>query len=470
MPPTNPVAVRAALSAAVCLSLTASASVSSAAEPGWTQFRGPRGDGVLPATAAGTAAPPTEWSATKNVAWTAKLPGAGWSQPVLAGDLLFVTAAVSDKPLPVKTTDGGVLDPASFGWGKNNRPDATLKWQLIALDAATGNARWTRTVAEGRPKFRAHPTNSYATETPAADPDSDGGSGRVYAWFGMAGVAAAFDRQGKELWRAEIGAFQTTEGMGTGSSPLLHGGKLILQLLNDEKSFVVALDAATGKEAWRADWGAGKFTSWSTPLLWKTAARTEVFCCGGRRVVSYDPETGKELWRMSADTGFAASPTADADRLYLGGSEPGSSATLFAVKAGAAGDISLGKGETSNAAVAWSVRGAAPSIASPVVIDGLLYILGGGGILTVLDAPDGSRVYKERLPGVGTASASPVAVGGTLYCLGETGTAVAVTAGRKFSVAGSGKLEGLFLASPAVAGDALFLRSADTVYRISAGK
>jgi outer membrane protein assembly factor BamB len=458
----------------------------------WAQFRGPGGS----ATSAEKQLP-SEWGADKNVAWKAKLPGYGWSCPVVWGDKVFVTTAVSDKQRkPSGGMGGGGPGGGGFGrpggggggFGGGRPPDDVYKWELHCLNAADGKLLWKQTAAEQKPKISSHASNGYATETPVTDGE------RVYAYFGMTGVFC-YNFTGKQLWKSDLGAYRMGMGHGTASSPVLEGDKLIVQCDNDEKSFLVALDTKTGKELWKTS--RPERTGWSTPLVWKNKTRTEIVCLGSPKVRSYDPTTGKQLWELGGMSGQAqASAVATEELLYVGtgggfggfggggfGGRPGGGGgppgggggfgggggggkPLFAVKAGASGDITLKRGETSSDGVAWSQPQAGPSMASPLVYDGHLYVVERGGLLSCLDAKTGKQAYRERLPAARSFTSSPWAYEGKVFCLADDGQTYVVQAGPEFKLLTRNRLDEMCWSSPAVAHGALFLRTVDYLYCI----
>lgn len=416
------------------------------------QFRGPGGNGVVE-----KADPPTTWADGKNVAWTADLPGSGWSQPVVVGKTLFVTAAVGDKLAKPKDMQAGASDLSSIPGFGGKRPDGTIRWQLLALDADTGKPKWTKTVAEGKPKFPIHPSNTYATETACADAE------RVVAYFGATGTLAAFDHAGKELWKAELGVYPVSNGFGSGSSPALFDGRIYLSCFNEEKSFVAAFDAKTGDEVWRQP-RAKPGSAWASPFVWRTKGRVEIVAAGDKLVTSHDPATGRELWRLGGlDTAFAPSPAADGEVLLLAASSPFSGSPLYAVKTGAAGDITPKKGQTTSAGVLWSRGKSGVGMASPTAVGGYLY-LPAQGTLACVDATTGKELYKERLPKSRTVTACPLAVGGKLLVLDEAGRATWVKLGPAFEVVNTAELKDTFWATPAVDGDRVYLRGIDRLY------
>jgi outer membrane protein assembly factor BamB len=262
-------------------------------------------------------------------------------------------------------------------------------------------------------------------------------------------------------------------GWGTGSSPVLAGDHLLIQCDNEERSFLVALNKKTGEEVWKKT--RSERSSWSTPFVWKNKKRTEVVTAGSSRVRSYDPATGKVLWELSVGGGggggergsrASATPVGDEELVYFGmGGGRSGPGPLFAVKAGAEGDISLKGGEKSNAGVAWSEGRGGPSMSSPLLYQGHLYIIGRGG-LTCYDAKTGKQHYSERLSGARGFTSSPWAYDGKVFCLDDNGTTFVVQAGKEFKELGKNSLGEMFWSSPAVAGGALFLRGVDHLYCI----
>lgn len=437
------------------LGLVVTASLADPAAAEWPQFRGPKGNGTAaPATI------PLEWSETKNIAWKIPLPGAGWSQPVVFNGRIFVTSAVSDPPIRPKDFSAGAKDPSSIpGLTKRKAPDVTIDWRVIALDLQTGKTLWNQAALTGKPKYAIHPSNTYATETPAVDAHG------VYAYFGATGTVAAFDREGQPLWKRELEASPTLQSLGTGSSPALFEGKLFIQSFHEERAFLVCLDTRTGGEKWRVTRDKAA-TSWSTPLVWRTPTRVEVVASGGQLMTGHDPETGKELWRVTGiNVPGASSLTADRDRVYFGYRSPFGTTPLYALRAGATGDQTPAAGEKAIKSEAWSRAGAAPGMPSPVAAGGYVYTLN-DNVLNCVDAATGEVKYKERLPNLRSIAASPVAVGDKVIVLDENGKAVVLKAGPTLDLLGRGQLDDTFWASPALTGGTLLFRGIDHLYCI----
>jgi len=445
----------------------------------WTGFRGPAGSGTSEDKAL-----PVEWSATQNVAWKTKLSGRGWSEPVVAGDKVFVTSAGTEKEGKFRPS-GGPGGGGPGGFGKSSAPPtATYKFEVHCLDRTTGKILWSQTALEGRPKIATHGSNTYATETPATDGE------RVYAYFGMHGVYC-YDLAGTLVWKKDLGAYNMAMGWGTASSPVLFDGKLFVQVDSEEKAFLVALDAKTGDEVWKAT--RGEKSNYASPIIWKNKERTELVT-GGATARSYDPATGKVLWELNLGGKPNASPVADGERLYIGagggkggggfgGKGPGGTGKgpggpgggggggLFAVKAGASGDVTPKKGETTSAGVAWSDAKAGPGMASPLVYQGHLYILDqNGGTVTCLDATTGKQAYRERLRGAGSFWASPWAYDGKVFCLDDGGTTHVLQAGPTFKLLGTNSIDDTFWTAASLADGMLLLRGTEGVYAIQKKK
>ena len=336
---------------------------------------------------------------------------------------------------------------------------------------------WEKVAKEAPPTIPTHSSNTYASETPVSDGE------RVYAYFGMTGLYC-FDLDGKELWKKDLGSYSMMAGWGTSSSPTLAGDKLFIQCDNEEKSFLTALDSKTGKELWKVS--RSERSGWSTPYVWKTKDRTDLVVIGGQKIRGYDPADGKEVWAIDIGGGqCSASPVADAEKLYVGvgqggggfgkggGAGAGRAGTLFAVKAGAKGDITPKGGESSSDGVAWTAPRAWPAASSPLLYDGFVYLIDrNGGTISCFDAKTGKAAYsKERIPSAGAFWASPWAADGKIFCLDESGATHVLKAGAEFEVVRMNKLgRDTYWATPAAAGGSLFIRSVDSLYCIAAKK
>ncbi len=418
----------------------------------WPQFRGAAGTGVTEGSSI-----PLEWSEEKNLAWKTEIPGMGWSQPIGIGSLVFVTSAVADKRQEPPNYDNGTADPYTLAGAKASAPDVMIQWEVFALDLKTGAMKWERNAATGRPKYPIHPSNTYASETPAAD------SRAVYGWFGLAGVIVAFDHAGQELWQKSLGVFRQQNNVGTGSSLRLFEGLLYVQCFSEELAVLVCLDARDGQEKWRLSRPVAG-SAWNTPFIWRNRQRTELVVGAQKLLTSHDPLTGKEYWRASGlDMPVIPSFSGDSERLYFGYRDPVKGGPLYAIKSETEGEQSCKEGDKALLAQAWKAPDAAPGIPSPLVVSGCVYVLN-GSVLTCLDASTGKENYRKRLPGFRTVVASPIASGNRIVTVDEAGHALVLQAGPKFQILGQSKLEDRFWASPATVNGALFLRGWKCLY------
>lgn len=426
----------------------------------FTQFRGASGRGMTAADV------PLEWSGddSKNIAWSVEVPGAGWSQPLVLGNRLVLTSAVSQKDLRPKNFADGVKTPQSMGMGFMTRaPKIDIQWKVICLDKRDGSLLWDKIIDEGQPKFAIHPSNTYATETPVANESG------IYAYFGATGKVAGLSLDGELKWEADVGVFKTSNNFGTGSSLAIHEGRVFVQNLSQGSSTITSFDCQTGEQIWQRD-REKKETSWSSPIIWNNEMRSELIVSGGQTVDSFDPETGETLWTVSkVKAATACSVCADEKQIYFGGSDPFSSGPLFAIAAGAKGDISPEKMNDEFSSCAWMVKRAAPGMASPVSSGSLVYVAE-KNILRCYDAVSGERIYQKRVPSIEMVNASPIIAGQFLLLLDENGRSAMVRLGREFEVAGGGKIDDTFWATPALDENSIYLRGVKKLYCVRSSK
>ena len=411
----------------------------------WPQFRGPNGNGVVEKLSH-----PVEWSADKNIAWTADIPGGGWSSPIVIGEKIYLTTAA------------GPMKPVGFMEGvrnmKSTLPDEPLKFQVICLNLGDGSEVWTKTLDEKMPKHGIHPSNSFATATPVTD------GSNLYVYYASIGLVVALNGDGDEMWRQDVGAYPTGNGFGPGSSLAIHEDNVFVQCDNDEKSFLVAFNKTSGKEAWRKE-RSGR-TSWSTPFVWKNANRVELIACGSGFVTSYNPVDGSENWTITnVDSAFSASPAADENRIYFGNSGPRSSGPLLAVGANMSGKQAF-QADTEFEGLDWSRMQSGPGMPSPVSIDGKVYITG-RGTMSCYNAEDGSEVFpKARVEGLKSAAASFWADSERVFVLDESGQTFVFAVGDEMKVLGVNQIDDLFWSTPSVAGNSLLMRGVSKLYCI----
>ena len=420
----------------------------------WPAFRGADGLGV-----ADNAALPEHWSATKNVRWKRDVAGRGWSSPVVWGDRLFLTTVVNEG----KTE--AVKRGLYFGGERRDAPTTTHRWKTLCLDLSTGKTLWERAAHEGKPSHGHHVKSSYASETPVTD------GKRIYVCFGNLGVFC-YTLEGEPVWQHELKANKTRYSWGTAASPVLHDGRLYIVSDNDEQSYLLALDAATGKQVWRVD--RPEKSNWSTPYVWQNKLRTEIITPGSGRCRSYGLD-GKLLYEWGGCSSITiATPYSKFGLLYVSSGYVGDRRKpIYAIRPGASGDISFKEDETSNEHIAWCQKRAAPYNPTTLVYGDLLYVLLDRGIMACYEAKTGELVYsRQRLQGGRAFTASPWAYNGKIFCLNEYGETYVIKAGREFELLHTNSLEEdeLCMATPAMAGDWLILRSEHRVYCIAQPK
>ncbi len=410
-------------------------------------FRGVNGWGVTPEQPI-----PLTWSESENLAWKAELPGSGWSQPVVIGDRLFVTAAVAEQDLKPKNFSDGVKTPQSMGISLFAKaPNVTIEWKVYCLNIADGVVLWDKTVHSAKPKYPIHPSNTFATESPVAD------SNGIYVHFGAAGIIAGLSLDGTELWKKDVGVHKTSNSFGTGSSLAIDDGKVYLQDLSEESADVICYAATTGEVVWQTAREKNS-SAWSSPVVWNNSKRKELIVSGDQLVESFDPTSGDLLWKVSkVKAATACSPCADSERLYFGGSDPFSKGPLFAVAVGANGDVSPKKSNDSFDGNVWKQDRAGPGMASPVSSGQHVYVVD-KNILRCYQAESGELLYQTRLPGLEMVAASPLIIGNKLLIIDENGVGCVVATGAEFKVIGSGAIDDTVWATPAVANGSVFFR------------
>jgi outer membrane protein assembly factor BamB len=412
------------------------------AEAQWPQFRGPGGDGH-----AGGPALPLTWSETNHVQWKTAIRGKGWSSPVISGDRVWLTTA--------------------------NEEGTELS--VIGVDRDTGRIVLDRTLFEvAAPQF-CHKFNSYASPTPVVD------SGHLYVTFGSPGTACIDIATGSVLW--ERRDLPCNHYRGAGSSPILWENLLILHFDGSDHQYVVALDAQSGRTVWRQersidfrDLGPdGKpeqegdlRKAFATPHVATFNGHPLLISSGAKAHYGYDPRTGRELWRVEDRTSHSASarPVVGEGLVFILAGWP--NGHLLAIRPGSGGDV-VDANATTNAApgglkVAWKVRRNVPRKPSPLLAGELLFLVDDGGIASCLEARTGQEIWRERIGG--NYSAAPLYSNGRIYCFSEEGKATVLDAGRTFRALATNELEDGFMASPAAAEHALYLRTRTHLYRI----
>jgi outer membrane protein assembly factor BamB len=399
-----------------------------------------------------------EWDVAtgRNVKWKTPIPGIANSSPIVWGEKVFVTTAVSRAG--DKTFRTGL-----YGDVKPVEDLSEHDWKLFCLDKDTGRVLWERTAHSGAPRVKRHTKASQANSTPATD------GRRVVALFGSVGLLVAWDVDGKELWRADTGVldsgwfFDATYQWGHASSPIIYKESVIVQADVQERSYLAAWDLDTGKQLWRSE--REGVSSWGTPSVVSAAGRDEVVA-NGTKIRGYDPATGEVLWTLGPNSEVTvATPISRDGIVYVTGGYP-PVRPVYAIKAGAKGDVSLPQGQESSAAVAWSNSREGTYIPTPILYGEYLFTCGNNGVVTVYDARTGQRVARSRV-GAGSAfSASPVAADGRLYLANEDGEVHVVTADARLEPVAKNEMKEVIMATPAISGGLMVLRTLGHVYGI----
>ena len=442
--------------------------------PEWPRFRGPQGNPVS------TGRLPDTWSKTQNVEWTASIPGRGWSSPIVSGGKIFVTAATTDGPskkpqIGTQYSNEYVAELQKQGLSNQEiearvvardfeLPDeVNLHYFLYCVDLKSGTVSWKQEYHSGKPPGGRHRKNSFTSETPVTD------GKLVYVYATSLGLWA-YDMKGKLVWKTPLENYPMYGDFGTGASPALVGELLVICNDNEKQQFIAAFDKKTGKQVWRTDRdlrasasAAARRSGWSTPYIWATPGRTEIVTIGPGFAVSYDLQ-GKELWRLSGmGGGPIPSPYAWGGLLLLNG---GAGGAIAAVKPGATGSFSVAPNAPPSAHVAWSIDRAGTYLPTQLAYDGAIYSLTDTGILSRYDAATGKLGYRSRIENGVAFTSSPWAYGGKVFCLNEEGKTFVISAGEKYELLKVNDLEEFALATPALVGERLLLRTESLLYSI----
>ena len=377
----------------------------------WPEFRGPTGQGLSDQTGL-----PLTWSETRNVQWKTEIPGRGWSSPAILGDRIWLTTATDNE----------------------------RSLRAICLDRATGTILRIVEVFRLSSPGRVNAKNSLASPTPVLEGD------RVYVHFGAFGTAC-ISQAGKILWQTRL---EYDNGQhGPGGSPILYENLLIVNCDGMSVQYVAALDKLTGKIQWK-QYRKGSH-AYATPLIVRLAGGDQVISPGAFRAIAYEPRTGNEIWQVRYGDGFSNVPRpVFADGLVFlctGFQQP----SLMAVRVD-------GRGDVTNSHVVWRRDRGVPLTPSPLLVGEELYFVNDNGIATCLDSRTGKEYWQHRIGG--SHSASPLFADGRIYFLSEDGQSVVIAPGKKFKMLATNQLDGQTLASMAVSGGSIFVRSNTHLY------
>jgi outer membrane protein assembly factor BamB len=426
----------------------------SPARGSWPSFRGPRASGIAEGQNL-----PDRWNGAskEGILWRIPVPGLAHSSPVVWGDRVFVTTAISSKGT-------ATFKPGLYGDGDASDDTSRHRWMLYAIDTRTGTIAWERVAVEGEPRNKRHIKSTYASASPATD-------GRiVVAWFGSQGVHA-YDVNGNELWKVDLGrvdmgaydipAFE----WGPASSPVIWNDLVLLQCDTQADSFLLALDARTGKTVWKAD--RDELPSWGTPTVVETPTGPQVVTNASKFIRGYDARTGAELWRLGGSSKITAPTPFLADGLIVVASGRAPERPLFAIRPSARGDVTPAAGASGGDAIAWSKTGRGPYMPTPLAYQGILYVLANNGVFDAYDLKTGTEIYRERLAPIGSGfSASPVAADGRIYVSNEDGEMIVIAAGKEFRQIATNSMGELLMATPALSDGVMYVRTASSLFAI----
>ncbi|MEW6208479.1 MAG: PQQ-binding-like beta-propeller repeat protein [Acidobacteriota bacterium] len=421
----------------------------------WPSFRGANASGIAEGFPT-----PTRWNvpAGENVKWKTAIPGLGHSSPVIWGNRLFITAAVSGQGDPK-------LRVGLYGDIGSVQDDTAHKWIVYCLDKRTGKILWERIAHTGVPKIKRHPKSTHASSTPATD------GKHLVVMFGSEGLYC-YDMNGKLLWKKDLGVLDSGYYVVAqaqwefGSSPIIYKDKIFLQCDVQKGSFVAALSIRDGRELWRTP--REEVPTWSSPTVCQVAGHALLLVNGYKHIGGYDAETGKEVWRLKGGGDIPVPTPVVAHDLVFITNAHGRMAPIYAVRLDAAGDISLAENATSNKHVAWMVPRDGAYMITPLVYGDHLYSSKNNGVLYCFEARTGNRVYQERLGDGATGfTASPVASNGKLYFSSEDGDVYVVRAGAKFELIAKNSMGEVCMATPAISEGVLYFRTQGHVISIA---
>ena len=437
--------VQACLFVGVCIGCVDSLM---AGEPAnWPQFRGLGADGV------GEGKPTaTTWDVEtgENIAWKTTLPGLGLSSPIVWGDRIFVTTAVSAKGKE-KLTVGlyGDIEPV--------KDDSPHDWKIICLDKKSGKILWEKTATSGVPKIKRHPKASHANSTPATDGE------HVVAFFGSEGLYC-YDMEGKQIWNRDFGILDSgyyvvpEAQWGFGSSPVIHDGKVIIQCDVEKGSFIAALDVESGKNVWMTE--RKDVPTWGTPAVHAFDGQTQVICNGYKQIAGYDLASGEEIWKLHGGGDIPVpTPIVAHDLIFITNGH-GMENPVYAIKPTAKGKIKFKKGTDTAEGVAYRLPARGTYMQTPIVVGDYLYLCRDNGVVTCVEAKTGSLKYQQRLgSGMSGFTASPVCCGDRLYFTSEDGDIYVVQAGPEFKQLAKNSVGDVCMATPAISDGAIFFRT-----------
>jgi outer membrane protein assembly factor BamB len=434
---------KSAVSALLLLLLVHRSAFADSFADNWHQWRGPDATGV-----SRTADPPVAWSEDKNIKWKAAIDGQGTSTPIIWNHKVFVLTAINTG-----VKDPSIPDPEDqpkTNFFDIKRPNTQYAFVVLCLDRDTGKELWRRTATTKIPHEGAHNDNDFASASPTTDGE------HLYCWFGSAGLFC-YDLDGNKLWERDLGAAKVGSSLGEGCSPVFHQGKLVIVRDHAGQSTIEVLDAKSGDTLWKRE--RNEDNAWATPRVIAHSGKTQVITAASAAVRSYDLDSGELIWQCSGLTGnVIPCPVVDGDYVICMSGYQGYAA--MAIPLTETGDIS------GSEKILWKQDRGTPYIPSPLLYDGLLlYNQSNQSILTCLDSKTGETAFgPERVGQLSNIYASPVGAANRVYVIGRNGTTLVLERSARFKVLATNQLDERFDASPALAGNQLFLRGTKFLY------
>jgi outer membrane protein assembly factor BamB len=421
----------------------------------WSAYRGRLSSGVLD-----NANLPESFDLGKmiNIRWKTEIPGLGLSSPVIWGNKIFITSAISEA-------DRAGFKPGLYGDIAPVKDSSIHEWKVFCIDKYSGKMIWEKTSYKGIPKMKRHPKSTHANTSVATD-------GRyVVAFFGSEGLFC-YDMDGNLVWQKNFGLLKSvffmvkTAEWEFASSPIIYNGVLIIQCDVLENSFVAAYNIKTGKELWKTQ--RDEYPGWCTPNIYTYSGKTYVALNGYKNRGGYDFETGKQVWKMSGGGDIQIpTPIVGNDMIYFN-SAHGRSSPIIAIKTNAVGDITLKETETSNEYIKWSLPRGGSYMHTLLLYNNHLYNVNWNGAFICMDPLTGKEIYNIKLGETRSFIASPVASDGKIYVVDEEGTVYIVHDGDSFNLLAEIPLNDICLTAPAITDGMIIFRTQK--YLIAAGK
>ncbi len=420
----------------------------------WPSYRGYYANGVLD-----NANLPDTWNVetNENILWKYKVPGLGLSSPVVWGDKLFITTAVSES-------DDGGFKTGMYGSIGSVNDESVHEWKIFCLDKNSGKLIWQKTAYKGVPKQKRHPKSSHANSTMATD------GNYVVAFFGSEGLYC-YDMDGNLQWEKDFGLLRSVFFVAEdaewefASSPIIHNEAVIIQCDVMENSFVASYNVASGKEIWRAK--RDEYPGWCTPNIYYDGDQSRVVLNGYKHRGAYDFKTGEEIWKMSGGGDIQVpTPIVNGNLVYFN-SAHGPQSPIYAIHVSAEGDLTLDEGETTNEYIRWSIPRGGAYMQTMLIYEDHLYNIRWNGSVTCYNPRTGEEIWKHKAGSGNSYISSPVASDGKIYVTDDKGMVYILKAGPTYELMAQNDLGEICMATPAITDGIIFFRTINQIIAIS---